>query len=103
MAEDTDTTPRPRRRTGWWVLFTFILLWGLQAGFPLYIILSEGVASGFDWAGFIGFSLGLIAIPLLLGCLGLLWRKRPGLGFFIVAFAAFVVLNSANIVAAGQV
>ncbi len=84
------------------MLFTFILLWGLQAGFPLYIILTEGAGSGFDWAGFIGFSLGLIAIPMLFGCLGLLWRKRPGLGFFLVAFVAFLVLNTANIVAAAS-
>lgn len=86
----------------WWVVFTFVFLFGLQTGFPLYIIVSEGAVAGFDWAGFIAFSLGLIAIPLLLGCLGLLWRRRPGLGYFLIAFVAFVVLNSANLIASAQ-
>ena len=68
-------------------------------GLPLYIVFREGLTQSFDWAGFIGFSLGLITVPLVIGCLGLLWRSRRGLGFFLVSLAAVLLLNSANIVA----
>ncbi len=79
-------------------MFTVVLLLVLQTAIPVYIIYSEGLASGFDWAGFVGFSLGSIAIPLLLGCLGLLWRKRRGLGFCLVALGVFFVLQGASLV-----
>jgi hypothetical protein len=82
----------------WWVLFTFVFLLVLQTALPLYIIFSEGLAQGFDWMGFIGFSLGLLAVPLVIGCLGLLWRSRRGLGYFLVSLAVFLLLTSANVV-----
>jgi hypothetical protein len=88
-----------RRPVWWWVVFTFVLLLVLQTAVPLYIIFSEGLASGFDWAGFTGFTLGYIAGPLLFGCLGLLWRGRRGLGFCLVALGVFFALQGAGIVA----
>ncbi len=100
MAEPANTPAKPRLSTGWWVLFTFVLLLGLQTGIPLFIVFSQGLTSGFDWAGFIGFSLGSIAVPLVIGCLGLLWRSRRGLGYCLVAVSLFLILEAANLVAA---
>ncbi|MEJ6389070.1 hypothetical protein [Gymnodinialimonas ulvae] len=99
MADDAASS-RPRRPVAWWVLFTFVLLLTFQTAVPVYIVISQGLAPGFDWGGFIAASLGFIAIPMLLGCLGLVWRSRRGLGFCIVAVAVYFALEFARLTAA---
>ncbi len=89
MAEPTEPAPR-KRRTARWVLITFVVLLVLQSGPAIYIVVSRDLAGSFDWPGFLGYTLGAVAVPMAIGCLGLLWRKRPGLGFSLVAFGAYV-------------
>lgn len=61
----------------------------LQIGPSLAIIIQRDVAGGFDWAGYIGYQLGSMAVPLVVGCLGLLFRRNPGLGYFTVSVLVF--------------
>lgn len=86
----TLSRTKPRRPVAWWVLVTFVFLTVLQAGLPLYIVTTQNLWDGFDWAGFIGYTLGSIAVPMAVGCLGLLFRRRPGLAYFLVSVAVFV-------------
>lgn len=68
---------------------TVLVIAVLQSGPSLSIIFQRGIAGSFDWAGYIGYQLGSMAVPLALGCLGLLFRRNPGLGYFVVAIAVF--------------
>ncbi len=74
-----------------------LLLAVLQAGPSLWIVFSEGRAEGFDWAGYVGYQLGSLAVPLVVGCLGLIFRRNPGLGFFVVALSVFVIATFGNL------
>lgn len=69
---------------------TLVFLVALQAGLPLYIVFTQNLWAGFDWSGFIGYTLGSVALPMAVGCLGLLIRRRPGLAYFIVSVAVYV-------------
>ncbi|HID66867.1 MAG TPA: hypothetical protein EYP31_00995 [Roseibacterium sp.] len=67
----------------------FVILLGFQSGPTLLLVFSDGVADVFDWAGFTGYSLGSVFIPMVFGCLGLLFRRNRGAGFFVVSFLVF--------------
>ncbi len=69
----------------------------LQAGPSLTIIIQRGIAGSFDWAGYIGYQFGSLAVPLAVGCLGLLFRRNPGLGYFVVSIAAFLLVSLGNL------
>jgi len=81
----------------WWVLRTFVLLVTLQVGLPLQIVWAQDLWDGFDWAGFIGYTLGSVAVPMAVGCLGLLIRRRPGLAFFALSVAAYLFATFGSI------
>lgn len=73
------------------MIFTIILLAVAQAGPSLWIVFSRGLAPSFDWLGYSIFQAGSLAVPLAAGCLGLLFRRNRGLGYFLVAITVFIV------------
>jgi hypothetical protein len=80
-----------------WVVATIVLLVILQAGPSLYIVASRGIGASFNWAGYIGYQMGSLVIPLAVGCLGLLFRPNRGLGFFVAALAMFLLAVIGNL------
>lgn len=92
MAEPVITPTAPRKkRTGRWVLATILIIAILQTGPSLWIVTSRDLTAGFDWVGYSVYQLGSMVVPLAAGCLGLLFRRKPGLGYFIVAMIVFVL------------
>lgn len=89
--------PKPRRPVAWWVLVTFVCLIALQAGPPLYIVIVQERLAGFDWAGFIGYALGSVAVPMVVGCLGLIYRRHAGLAYFVLSLAVFLFASFGNL------
>lgn len=87
--ETTTAAPR-KRRTGRWIAATVALIATLQITPSLLIVFQRDLAGSFDWPGYIAYQLGTLVVPLALGCLGLLFRRNPGLGYFIVAFSVFL-------------
>lgn len=81
----------------WWVLVTLVCLLALQAGPILYIVITQDRLAGFDWSGFIGYTLGSVAVPMALGCLGLLYRRRAGLAYFVVSVLVFLFASFGNL------
>uniref|UniRef100_A0A975TX48 Uncharacterized protein n=1 Tax=Gymnodinialimonas phycosphaerae TaxID=2841589 RepID=A0A975TX48_9RHOB len=81
----------------WWVLVTFVCLMTLQTGPVLYIAVEQDRLAGFDWAGFTGYSLGYVAVPMAVGCLGLLYRRRAGPAFFLVSVVVFFFASFGNL------
>ncbi|GAB5445615.1 hypothetical protein [Gymnodinialimonas sp.] len=71
-------------------MVTFTCLIALQAGPILYIVITQDRLDGFDWAGFIGYSLGSVALPMAVGCVGLLYRRRAGIAYFVVSLLVFL-------------
>ena len=57
----------------------------------MLLVFSDGLTDVFDWAGFMGYSLGSVAVPMAFGCFGLLIRRNRGLGFFVVSLIMFFV------------
>jgi hypothetical protein len=79
------------------VLATIVVIVALQAGPSLWIVFARGLAANFDWIGYTAFQLGSLVLPLAVGCLGLLFRRNPGLGFFVVSVAMFVFATLGNL------
>jgi len=98
LAEAEGTATGPRFGVAWWILFTTFLILILQMGPGVIYVVSQGIAPAFDWAGFIGFSLGSAILPLVVGLVGLVWRRRPGLGYCLVAVLTFLTFEVAAIV-----
>ncbi len=82
-----------KKRTGLWIGLTIVLLGGLHFGPSIAIVLDRGIAGSFDWVGFTAYQLGRMVVPLVIGCLGLLIRRRPGPGFFATTMAAYLVMT----------
>lgn len=69
----------------------------VQVAPSLYIIFQRGIASRFDWAGYVAYQLGSLSVPLAIGCLGLLFRRNRGLGFCILSVVAFLFSTFGNL------
>lgn len=94
MADPNQDTPAPRnRRTGRWVFITVVVIAVLQFGPSLSIIISRQIAGEFNWAGYISYQIGSMVVPLVVGCLGLLFRRNRGLGYFIASILVFVMAS----------
>lgn len=73
-----------------WVSVTIAFLAVLQFGPSLAIIVQRDMLGHMDWAGYIGYQLGSLFVPLVIGCLGLLFRRNRGLGYFVVSLIVFL-------------
>lgn len=71
-------------------MITAGLIATLQITPSLLIVFQRDLAGSFDWPSYIAFQLGTLAVPLAVGCLGLLFRRNPGLGFLVVAVSFFL-------------
>ncbi|WP_341861900.1 hypothetical protein [Gymnodinialimonas sp. 57CJ19] len=90
LGRNPVVTPSKKPRTSLWVGVTIAFLAVLQFGPSLAIIVQRDMMGQMDWAGYIGYQLGSLFVPLVIGCLGLLFRRNRGLGYFVVSFMVFV-------------
>ncbi|WP_166486141.1 hypothetical protein [Jannaschia sp. CCS1] len=90
MAKPPDPATPRNTRLGRWIWVTITVIAVVQVAPSLFIVFQRGIAGSFDWIGYIIFQLGTLIVPLAIGCLGLLFRRNRGLGFFIVSVLAFV-------------
>lgn len=83
----------------WWVLVTFVFITAAQASIPLFVVFSEDLAGTMEWGFFIGHILGLAAVPMVLGCLGLFFRRNRGVAYFVVSLVAFGIMTFGDLAA----
>ena len=60
--------------------------------FGLALVLTVAFAVVVAPPGGFGYALGRGVVPLVLGGVGLLWRRRPVLGYWLVFVAAFLLM-----------
>jgi hypothetical protein len=92
LAEGGPAPKPPRRPIGRWIAATFLSLLALQLG-PLVWLVATGEVSVEAIAApeyVIGYTLGVIAVSMLAGCLGLLFGRVRGPAFLLISLSAFL-------------
>ncbi|MBF9043871.1 hypothetical protein HKCCE4037_11075 [Rhodobacterales bacterium HKCCE4037] len=92
MAEPDDTAPRRRPPVGKWIIATFIVLVVLQLGPLVLLVVSDQieVSAIADPSYLIGYTLGSIALPMLVACVALLLRRGRGPAYLALSVLLFL-------------